>query len=237
MTQIWGHRGASAHAPENTLPAFELALEHGADGIELDLQMTRDDELVVLHDETLERTTDGHGWVADHSCAQLRDLDAGGGRDGFAGTRIPLLAEVLGLVRGTDKVVNIELKNNRVRYKGMEERVLAVIGDVGVAGQVIVSSFNHYSLKTLQALGDQPLGALYADPLFKPWKYVDHLGVCAIHPPQRWASRKLIAKSRERSLRVHVWTVNETQDIQEMFNRGVDAIITDDPAHAVGLRG
>ena len=95
MTEIWGHRGASADAPENTLPAFALALGQGADGIELDVQLTRDDEVVVIHDETLERTTDGHGWVADHSLDELRRLDASAGWTGFDGTRIPLLAEVL----------------------------------------------------------------------------------------------------------------------------------------------
>ena len=108
MTEIWGHRGASADAPENTLPAFALALGQGADGIELDVQLTRDDEVVVIHDETLERTTDGHGWVADHSLDELRRLDASAGWTGFDGTRIPLLAEVLELIRDSDAVANVQ---------------------------------------------------------------------------------------------------------------------------------
>ncbi len=238
MTQIWAHRGASGDAPENTLPAMEEALEEGADGVELDVQLTRDDEVVVIHDETLERTTDGAGWVADHSLEELRRLDASGGREGFAGARIPLLREVLDLVAGAGRLVNIELKNNKLRYHGLEERVLQIVAEAGAKDQVILSSFNHYSLRRI--LGLRPsteLGALYSDPLFKPWKYVDKLGVGAIHPPMRWANRKVIDKSQERGLSVHVWTVNAEKDIRAMIDRGVDAIITDVPRRARNVRG
>ena len=231
MTAIWGHRGASGHAPENTMPAFQLAFEQGADGIELDVQLTRDNEVVVIHDETLERTTDGHGWVADHALADLRRLDASRGREGFGGTRIPLLADVLQLVAGTDKVVNIELKNSQIPYVGLEGRVLEVVADAGAADSVVLSSFNHYSLRTLRGHGaSMPLGALYSDPLFKPWKYATRLGVQCLHPPLRSVREgKVVRRSHEAGLRVHVWTVNAPADLERMGRLGVDAVMTDVP--------
>ena len=118
MTMVWAHRGASGYAPENTLPAFEMALEQGADGIELDVHLSRDDAVVVIHDETLERTTDGTGWVADRSLDDLKAMDASFGREGFAGTRIPTLDEVLALVADAGVAVNIELKNDRMPTRG-----------------------------------------------------------------------------------------------------------------------
>lgn len=238
MTAIWGHRGASGHAPENTLPAFALALEQGADGIELDVQLTSDGEVVVIHDRTLERTTDGTGRVVDHTLADLRRLDASRGWEGFAGARIPLLAEVLELVVGSGAVVNIELKNGgKVPYRGLEERVLAVVADADASDRVVLSTFNHYSLRTLQGLGaSMPLGALYSDRLYKPWKYVARLGADCLHPPVRTVrERKVVTRSHELGLKVHVWTVNTPADLERMGRLGVDAVITDVPdvAHEV----
>jgi glycerophosphoryl diester phosphodiesterase len=237
VTQIWGHRGASADAPENTLPAFALALGQGADGVELDVQLTRDHEVVVIHDETLERTTDGHGWVADHSLAALRSLDASAGRPGFSGTQIPLLAEVLELVRDSDAVVNIELKTDDIPYLGIEEKVLEVVAASGVADQVLFSSFNHYTLANLRKLGAaQPLGALVAERLFKPWRYAESVPVAALHPSYKACTRKLVAKCHKRGVAVHTWTVDDPKDITKQLRLGVDAIITDVPGLAVQLR-
>lgn len=237
MTQVWAHRGASGYAPENTMPAFELALEQGADGLELDVQLTRDDAVVCIHDETLERTTDGTGWVADHSLAQLQALDASLGMGGFAGARIPTLEEVFALVRGTDAVVNVELKNDRMAYRGLEERVLEIVADAGVEGQVVLSSFNHYSLKKLRGMTDLPLGALYSDSLYRPWSYVLRLGVDAIHPALRAVSRKLVSRSHDAGLKVNTWTVNDPEDLKRMIGLGVDAVITNYPNLARSLVG
>lgn len=231
MTQVWAHRGASADAPECTLPAFELALAQGADGIEFDVQLTRDDEVVVIHDETLERTTDGTGWVADHSLAELRALDASAGREGFAGTRIPTLDEVLELATGV--ILNVELKNSRLRYKGLEERVLQILADHSAGDRVVLSSFNHYSLRYLMHVGaPYPLGALYSDPLYRPWKYAQRLGVTCLHPPLRATRRKLVDNCHALGMRVHVWTVDDEPDLRRMAGLGVDAVITNRPGVA-----
>lgn len=217
------------------MPAFELALEQGADGFELDVQLTRDDAVVVVHDETLERTTDGTGWVADHALEELQRLDASMGQEKYAGARIPTLDEVLALVRGTDKVVNIELKNDRMAYRGLEERVLEIVAASGVESQVVLSSFNHYSLRRLREMTPLPLGALYSDSLYRPWRYVLGLGVQAIHPAMRAVSAKLVAKSHAAGLKVNTWTVNDPDDLRRMISLGVDAVITNYPNLARSL--
>lgn len=238
MTEVWAHRGASAYAPENTMPAFELALEQGADGFEFDVQLTRDDEVVVIHDETLERTTDGHGWVADHSLDDLRRLDASTGREGFVGTRIPTLVEVFDLVRDTGTVLNIELKNSRMAYKGLEERIVALVEAHDLAHRVVLSSFNHYSLRHLVGLGTEiALGALYSEPLWKPWQYASRLGATALHPSVAATRAKVVQKSHEHGLAVHVWTVNEPDDLKRMVGLEVDAVITNFPDVARSLVG
>ncbi len=237
MTQVWAHRGASGYAPENTMPAFELALEQGADGIEVDVQLTRDDAVVCIHDETLERTTTGTGWVADHSLEQLREFDASMGVERFAGARIPTLDELFELVAGTDAVVNVELKNDSMPYKGLEERVLEIIDEHDMAERVVLSSFNHYSLKKLATMTDIPRGALYSDSLYRPWRYVMKLDVQAVHPAHRTVSPKLVAKSHAAGLKVHTWTVNDPADISRMAGLGVDAVITNYPNLARSLVG
>lgn len=238
MTEVWAHRGASGQAPENTLPAFELALEQGADAFELDVQLTRDDEVVVIHDETLERTTDGHGWVADHSFEALRHLDASARRPGYAGARIPSLAEVFDLVRGTGTRVNVELKNSRMAYRGLEERVLALVDQYGMGERVVLSSFNHYSLRRLVGLGTRvQLGALYSEPLWKPWAYARRLGATALHPSLAATRRRVVERSHEHGIAVRVWTVNEPGDLRRMLRLKVDAVITNHPDVARALVG
>lgn len=230
VTKVWAHRGASGSAPENTLPAFEMAIEQGADAIELDVQLTRDDHLVVTHDETLERMTNGHGWVADHSLEDLRRLDASGGRDGFAGVRIPTLAEVFDAVADADVRLNVELKNSRIPYQGMEERVLELIERYGYGDRVILSSFDHNSLRRLAESGTKlPLGVLYSEPLWRPWNYAIELGASALHPALSATRAKMVERSHENGLEVNVWTANEPEDIERVAEYGVDALITNHP--------
>lgn len=238
MTMVWAHRGASGYAPENTLPAFEMALEQGADGIELDVHLSRDDAVVVIHDETLERTTDGTGWVADRSLDDLKAMDASFGREGFAGTRIPTLDEVLALVADAGVAVNIELKNDRMPYKGLEARVLEIVAAAGVGDRVVFSSFNHYSLKKLAELGaTQPLGVLYSDALYRPWRYVATVRAQAIHPHFKRVSPKLVRRSHDLGLAVNTWTVNEPADLARLAGWGVDAVITNLPDVARSVLG
>lgn len=238
MTLIWAHRGARADAPENTLPAFELAVEQGADGVEFDVQLTADGTVVVLHDETVDRTTNGRGPVAGMRLDDLRTLDASGGRAGFAGARVPTLAETLDLLVPTGLRLNIELKNSEEAYPGLEEQVLAAVADRGIAERVVLSSFNHYSLRKLQKL-DAPveLAMLYTDPLYKPWRYAARLGVAALHPPVRYLiSPGYVRRAHAVGLAVRPWVVNSTRGLARMFAWGVDGVFTDVPGVAVRIR-
>ena len=124
---IWGHRGASGHAPENTLPAFRMAADMGADGVELDVQETKDGVLVVCHDETVDRTSNGAGWVKDFTFEEIRKLDFSGGNAAYEGLKIPSMEEVLDLLAPTGLTINIELKTGIVFYDRIEEKILQLV--------------------------------------------------------------------------------------------------------------
>lgn len=233
MASIWAHRGASADAPENTLPAFRLAFEQGADGIELDVQRTVDGVLVVCHDETIDRTSDGSGAIAQLTFDRLRRHDFSKPCARYRRVPIPTLAEVLELVRGTDRVVNIELKNSVVAYEGMEAEVEALVVGLGLSAQIWYSSFNHLSLVRLAELGSVAgRGALYVEQLVRPWEYVTGFGANALHPVARIVDAELVAAAHRAGVRVHPWTVDEPQSIAALARAGVDAIITNVPAVA-----
>lgn len=238
MTQVWAHRGARREAPENTLPAFERAVEQGADGVELDVQLTADGIMVVIHDETLDRTTNGSGLVAVRTLAELQCLDASAGMPGFAGTRIPTLNEVLDLLVPTGVMINIELKNSCEEYPGLERQVLEAVTSSGAADQVVLSTFNHYSLKALQELGaTSELGMLYSDPLYNPWSYALGLNVGAIHPPVGCVLGPVYVRcAQESGLAVRPWVANHDEELRRLFKWGVDAVFTDVPGHARRIR-
>lgn len=235
---ILGHRGAAKERPENTLAAFRRAIEVGADGIECDVQRSKDGELVVFHDERLGRTTTGQGWVKDHTVADLRRLDAGGWFDpAYARERIPLLPEVLEIVGPTARMINVELKNSRVPYPGMEAQVVAVLEQYGVLQRTVISSFNHNSLRVLKALDPMiRTGMLYVVPWRSPIAKALLLGADAIHPPRLAASGGLVRRAHRVGLRVCTWTVNRPKDMRQMMAYGVDAIITDHPLQMRAVR-
>ncbi len=239
MTLVWAHRGASAYAPENTLAAFRLALEQGAHGIELDVQLSRDGQIVVIHDERVDRTTDGTGWVADRTLAELQGLDASLGMPGFAGERIPLLSEVFDLVSDSDCTINVELKNTEVAYPGLEDAVLTLIAERGIEDRILLSSFNHESLLGLRRGGvTMPLGLLTQDILVEPWAYSAALGMQAFHPPgYAVRSPELVDESHAAGLAVHIWTVDAPADLRRFSDWGVDAVFTNKPDDALRVLG
>jgi glycerophosphoryl diester phosphodiesterase len=239
MVKVWAHRGASALAPENTLAAFQVALDLGVDGLEFDVQLSADEEVVVIHDETLDRTTTGRGWVKDQSLDALKRLDASQGRDGFAGERIPTLREVLELVAPTEVEVNIELKNTVVSYFGLSDKVSHLVSEFGLESRVIVSSFNHCTLAWLRQSGSMVrTGLLFQDVLYEPWVYAAQLWATSLHPHYRYVDYvfNLVEEAHLALLDVNPWTVNEPYDIDRMIGRGVDAIITDHPDVALERR-
>lgn len=239
---IFGHRGASADAPENTLAAFRLALAQGADGVELDVTLSADGVPVVIHDDTLERTTTGAGRVHDFTLAQLKQLEAGYpakfGQQ-FAGERLPTLAEVFEEI-GARAIINVELKRDPSPDHSLAATAVALIREHGLTQRVLVSSFDYGNLRRVRVLAAElPLGLLY-DPsepgrIAQAWL---NPGVRAeAHHPYfplfNAATRGLY---RARGLRVNVWTVNTEADLRGQMALGVDGLITNVPALAVHLR-
>ena len=237
MSLIFGHRGASGYAPENTLEAFRLAMEMGADGFELDVHMSKDGELVVIHDETVDRTTDGTGWVKDLTLAELKKLDASNGMAPYKGARIPTLGEVYDLIRDTNHMVNVEIKTDSVFYPGLAEKCLALEAEKGMAGRIIYSSFNHYTMRELKALAPQAKTALLYEAIIpEPWDYARSLGADYLHPIQSnvfWPG--LAERCLEEGIGLNFWTVNTRETMAECLKYGV-GIITNYPDIALRLR-
>lgn len=234
MTEIWAHRGASAYAPENTLPSFELAIEQGADGIEFDVQRTADGHLVVVHDETINRTSNGFGRVVDLTLEQLRYCDFSNGFIGFRNVKIPTLAETLSLLGPAGVTINIELKNSVELYPRMELEAAALVAEAGPTRQTLFSSFNHVSLAALRGVvpADR-IGLLYSDGLFDPWHYADWFGAGNLHP-HYLALRQpdYLWLAHEAGVRVNAWTVNDEEEISRLADLGVDAVVTNFPDRA-----
>ena len=150
VTAIWAHRGACAYAPENTVPAFEVAVQMKADGVEIDVQRSADGQIVVIHDETINRTSNGVGRVVELTLEELRRCDFTNGFAGRRNVKIPTLRDALDVFRPTSMTVTIELKNSVELYPGMEDQVLRIVQEMGMEDQVVYSSFNHFSLANLR---------------------------------------------------------------------------------------
>ncbi|WP_353114606.1 glycerophosphodiester phosphodiesterase family protein [Microbacterium sp.] len=228
MTLIWAHAGAGTFSSSNTIEAFELAIEQGADGLELDVHMTRDGRVVCRHDETVDLPSGVRVFIRDLSGEEVGAVDLGEGR------RIPELAQVLSLLAGTDLALNVEVKNGPVLYPGIEEAVLATVAAAREERAVVYSSFNHYTLLRLRELSPGALIApLYTEALVDPWLYAQHLGADALHPfHATLAAPGVLDGFREAGVSVRAWTVNEPEDLRRLISAGVDAVITDEPAIA-----
>lgn len=238
--QVWAHRGASAYAPENTMEAFSLAIEQRADGIELDVHLTADGEVVVAHDETVDRVSDGSGRIVQMTLTELRQLNFHKPMPQYTETaRIPTLREVLDLLRPTNLILNIELKNSIEAYPGMEERCIDLVRAAGMRDRVWYSSFNHHSLTQVKALDSgAPCGVLYSGTMVQPWLYARNLGMDALHPHfSELLVPDEVPQSHTAGIRVHAWTVNETEHLEAVARTGLDAIITNFPDRALRVLG
>lgn len=252
---VWAHRGASAYAPENTLPAFAEAAAMGADGVELDVQLTKDGEIVVIHDENLDRVSNGSGWVKDYTLDQLKGFCYNKARPEWDGPAseavIPTLKEVYELLAPTGLTVNVELKTGIFLYEGILDKVLELTAACGMEDRVIYSSFNHYSLIQLKGLDPKVrTGMLYSDTLVGAAAYAkERLNVDALHPAVYHLSQAENTKgafgvhdwkpesgepsyvdlAHQYGLKTHVWTVDDPQLIRMCAAIGTEAIITNKP--------
>ena len=233
---IFAHRGACAHAPENTLAAFHLALRQKSDAIELDAKLSADGHIVIIHDQTVDRTTNGEGEVRCLSLEELKTLDAGQVYDqAFRGEKIPTLDEVFEEI-GTQTFLNIELTNYASPTDSLPEKVAERIRDFSLDDRVLISSFNPIALRRFhQRAPHIPLGLLAWAGIAGAWarsplgRWVPYQ---ALHPATQDTNKRLIARKQRQGFRVHVYTVNHPDKMDQLFQWGVDGIFTDDPALA-----
>ncbi|MCY4021643.1 MAG: glycerophosphodiester phosphodiesterase family protein [Chloroflexi bacterium] len=230
-TLVMAHRGAMASAPMNTMAAFELALEQGADGIELDVQRSSDGHAVIMHDFSVDATTDGGGAVAEKSLSELQELDAGSWfSSAFAGEGIPTLDQVFASL-GERTLFNVEIKSGSAGSGLVEEQVAACIRRFSVANRVIVSSFDPYVLLNFRLLIPTAMIGFLYDPEL-PSKYyipLTKLSHEARHPRHDMVDQAYMRWARENDYYVNTWTVKDAERALELRALGVNAIIADDP--------
>ncbi|MEW6622011.1 MAG: glycerophosphodiester phosphodiesterase [Bacillota bacterium] len=229
--RLLGHRGVPGEAPENTLVSFKRALDLGIGGVELDVQLSRDGHLVVCHDETLDRTTSGRGYIKDITLTEMKKLDAGSWfHKRYACEQVPVLEEVLDLFKGQDFLLNIEIKSGIILYPGIEEKLIKVMEDYKVMDKCIVSSFNHYSLVKIKELCPAvKIGLLYYAGLVDPWEYALRLKAYSLHPFYPSVTEAMIKKSAAQGIKVIPFPVNKEKLIKTFLEWGVEYVITDIP--------
>lgn len=233
---VIGHRGACAHAPENTLASFRLAADQKADAIELDAKLSADGQVMVIHDATVDRTTGGRGAVKNLSLAQLKTLDAGSffGAQ-FAGEPIPTLDEVFESV-GERVLINVELTNYATPGDALVEKVVDLVRRHGLEERVLFSSFQPLNLMRAQRLlPETPVAILALDGRAGWWArsfVMRRLSPFFVHPYFTDVDEEYIARQHAQTRRVNVWTINAPADLERLIRAGADGLITDDPPTA-----
>jgi glycerophosphoryl diester phosphodiesterase len=236
---IIAHRGASMFAPENTLAAFQRAADHGADAIELDAKLSSDGHIVVHHDPTLERTTNGLGPLSKYSLQELKSLDAGSFFDpSFSGERIPTLREVFEQFRDLF-LINVEMTNYAHPFDRLPQKVVQLVREYKLEERVLLSSFNPIGLWTAHRIAPEiPLGLLVGSHEAK----IIRTGLQtltphdAFHPQATIVEDTPIPMLRVKGRPIYVWTVNDAERLRDLFISGVDGVFTDDPRLALRTR-
>lgn len=238
MTKIFAHRGASGYAPENTMEAFKLAIQQGADGIELDVHLTKDGKVVVIHDDTIDRVSNGRGAVKDMTLRQLRKYSFNNGMKEYGDVKIPLLKDVLELVKPTNLVINIELKPSGKNNQKLVEKVLRQVEKAGMEDRVIYSSFDHDAVRMIhEESQDAETAYLYGNGFKNGDAYALNSGIPGVHPSaNQMRSPHTMEQYKNSGLKIRVWTVNDEMDMQMFIKDDVEAIITNYPDKAVKIR-
>nr|WP_302637709.1 glycerophosphodiester phosphodiesterase [uncultured Clostridium sp.] len=228
----FAHRGASGDYPENTLLAFEEGIKCGASGIELDVHKTKDNKIVVIHDEDIERTFKGKGLVKDFTLNELKEFNPRKELfKNFKTSKIPTLEEVLNLIKNSNVILNIELKTDEIHYEGIEEDVINLINKYKMNNKVIISSFNPKSIKICKEINEEiKTGLLYYKPMEDVIEFAKSLKADAIHPDLRLVSKELIDEAHKNNLEVNVYTVDAPIYMRKLIEAKADGIFTNYPA-------
>ncbi len=229
--KIYAHRGASGTHPENTIAAFKEAARLDIYGVEFDVHLTKDGEIVVIHDESIDRTSNGVGLVKDYTLSELRSFDFGSwfGND-FKDESILTLEEVLHVFKHTTHHVNIELKSDVFVYEGMGEKVLQVIENMKMADRVIISSFDHEAIRDFKKMAPHiEVATLTMEVLVDAYDYARFIPADALHISLPSAMRKMTKEALLKGAIIRVFTVNQEQQALALNQIGVHAIFTDFP--------
>lgn len=231
--KIIAHRGASSYAPENTLAAFRKALEFGVDGIELDVRLSKDGIPVICHDATINRTSNGKGYIHNLTVNELKKFRFYGTfKKEYHNEKIPTLEEVLQLVGNTPITLNIEIKNGPYMPLQLEEKVLKLVYQYDFEDRVIYSSFDHQSMAKMAQLDPRArIGLIFHMNLVNLFDYIDNteLDLYSIHPNYFYVTEDIVAVAREHNLKIFIYTVNNKTDALHYAKIGVDGLITNDP--------
>lgn len=238
-TLVIAHRGASKEAPENTLPAFQRALELGADGVELDIHPTKEGVLVVTHDEHTHRLTGVPGRVNQMTLPELKALDFGSHFSSkFQGEKIPTLEEVFDLLKGK-MTIDVEIKSLNIRGDGREQALVSLIRKWNMTDQVVVSSFNIFALRRMAKLSPEiRRGYLFYEKQFGPsrrggWAF--YIKPYSFNISHTLLRNGMVERIHKKGFQCWVWTVNEEPQMRRFIGEKVDAIITDDPQTLIKL--
>jgi glycerophosphoryl diester phosphodiesterase len=226
----FAHRGGRRWAPENTLAAFKKSVDLGVDGIELDIHKCKSGELVVIHDDTVERTTNGAGAVKNMTWNELSILDAGSWYDKkFVGEKLPLLQQVLDLVNGK-LAINVEIKNCPTIYPGIDDDLIKVLDEYPYPEKIVISSFDHEAIHSIYQNTKKYRLAILGDSIIHDLPaYVDKVGAKCWNPDFNCVREDSMKVAHDHGLEVNTWTVNKPEDWKRACDLHVDTIITDDP--------
>lgn len=237
--KIIAHRGFSGVYPENTMLAFRKAIEIGADGIELDVHLSKDGQVMIIHDEALKRTTGLDGVISDYTRAELEKISAGKTKnDEFGFTPIPSLEEYLAfMAEHRDKITNIELKTAPVYYPEIEEKTLELVRKFDLEKNIIYSSFNWLSIERMQRLGTiSETGLLFSGmKLYNQAHIIKSLGINYFHPDFNDLTDEIVKSYLDNKVGLNVWTVNEIEDMKVCLSWDIDGLITNFPDRAISI--
>ncbi|KIL49035.1 hypothetical protein KP77_22460 [Jeotgalibacillus alimentarius] len=234
MSHVFAHRGSSGTYPENTMLAFKKAEKTGCYGLEFDVHMTKDREVVVIHDETVNRTTNGRGAIKDLTLDEIKKLYIKSGW--LRKEKIPSLDEVLEWAKSNEMLINIELKNDKIFYEGLEELVVQKVANHQLQDRIIYSTFNHESVKILKKITSCEVAALYSRKGINPVLLAQSLNADAIHANFRVMTPQLMRDCQQHGIPVRLYTLNKPALIQKWLNEGLSGVITDYPELAQKLK-